>query len=204
MTDFNDKTRYDHIQRLQKANGIDPYYSRHDDVYERNGNSNALVVVALFGMGAAFGMVGITALKACDRDPDPVIVQLDCQACHSRKAAMVEFFRKAGSQTPEQMAEAVLATKSPRLLAAVAKVESGGNPHIRKGGYKGRHAGAFQVNGRIHGRVSHDPVQQALQAESILSELTETMPIKQALSVYGGDSSSRYQRQVLAELVRVP
>lgn len=158
------------------------------------------VLAVILTLSIAYSCVS----EAPAQSEKPVSGGLDCRVCHSKHAAMTEYFRKAGSITPEAMAEAVLATKSPRLLAAVAKVETGGNPHIRRGGRKGMHAGAFQVNSKIHGRVSMDPVKQALQAEAILSELTETMPVKRALSIYGGDPSSRYHKTILAELVRVP
>lgn len=168
---------------------------------------NALATAAVYLIGLTFGLAIATGI-AHYRKPAATVTYAPCGMCHgnktNNKAAMVKYFKDSGSKSPEKMAAAVLATQSPRLLAAIAKVETGGNPHIRKGGYKGRHAGAFQVNSRIHGRVSHDPIKQAKQAEAILTELTETMPIRKALSVYGGDSSSRYQRTVLAELVRVP
>lgn len=166
-------------------------------------NGNALATAAVYLIGLAFGLAIATGISHY-RKPAATVTYAPCTMCHNNKAAMVKYFKESGSKSPEKMAAAVLATQSPRLLAAIAKVETGGNPHIRKGGYKGRHAGAFQVNSRIHGRVSHDPVKQAKQAEAILTELTDTMPIRKALSVYGGDSTSRYQRTVLAELVRVP
>ena len=173
----------------------DPYYRP---------RSNAFATMTLFVTGISIGMVVVVAVKSCDRQTEPVVVKVNCAACHNRQTTLTEYFRKAGSRSPEDMADAVLNTRSPRLLAAVAVVESGGNPTVRNAGYKRRHDGAFQVNPRLHGRVSTDPIKQALQAESILCELAETMPIKKALSVYGGDSTSKYQRRVLAELTRVP
>ena len=133
----------------------------------------------------------------------PISRTVDCRACHV-KVAMTTYFKKIGSKTPEEMAVAVLKTKSPRLLAAMAKVETNGNPRIRRSGYKKRHHGAFQVNPHDWGTVPKDAVGQALQAERIMTELTETMPIKKALSQYGGDSTDRYQNKILAELVNVP
>jgi hypothetical protein len=168
---------------------------------------NPIGVIAIFLIGAVFGMIGLTAVKSCNKQAVPKTAfrkAKKCSACHNQMAAMAGYFRKAGSKTPEQMATAVLATKSPRLLAAIAKVESGGNPHIRRAGYKKRHDGAFQVNGKYWGKVPSDAAGQALQAEAILAELTTGHGIKKALSVYGGDSSSRYQRTILVELTQVP
>ena len=95
------------------------------------------------------------------------------------------YFMKIGSKTPQQMAEAVLHTRSPRLLAAMAKVESNGNPHIRNTGYKKRHSGAWQVNPKYWGKVSHDPIEQAKQTERILEDLVKNSNIRSALANYG-------------------
>lgn len=86
------------------------------------------------------------------------------------------FFERHGSPEAEAMAVAVTATKRPELrpiLAAVAVIETGADPSVRNGGYKGRHQGSFQVNPKFHGPVSESPTQQALQAERILTDLLE-------------------------------
>lgn len=131
--------------------------------------------------------------------------QLDCQKCHSRELQkqdkLSEYFRKNGSRTPEEMANAVLKTKSPRLLAAIAVKETGGNPSTRATGYKKRHHGAFQVNPKHWGAVSSDPVKQAKQSEAILTELVqEKGGIVKGLNAYGGDSQGKYAKMILAEL----
>ena len=173
------------------------------DHYLQTKKDNRQDIITLVLLGAVAGMIGITAFKACTKEPEPV--QRPCQACHTRVMVMANYFKKAGSKSsPEEMANAVLKTKSPRLLASIAKIESGGNPRLRNTGYKKRHHGAFQVNPKHWGKVPKDAAGQALQAERILTELTETMPIKKALSRYGGDTTDKYQRKVLAELVKVP
>ena len=177
---------------------IDPYYYRHDK------DKITFTDVVILSVGIAIGICLLSALRRCELEPQPAKVQHDCQQCHSRMVAMVKYFEKAGSRSPEEMANAVLSTKSPRLLAAIAKVETRGNSHIRNSGYRRKHDGAYQVNSKYWGRVPTDALGQALQAEKILSELTEEMPIKKALSVYGGDSTDKYQKRVLAELTRVP
>jgi hypothetical protein len=157
--------------------------------------------IVMISVGIVVGIVLMGTIKACDA-PQPA-VKAECMGCH-RKEAYTAYFKMAGSKTPEEMAYAVLSTKNPRLLAAIAKVESNGNSNIRSTGYKKRHDGAFQVNSRYWGRVGHTADEQALQAEAILTELTQAMPIKKALAHYGGDSTDRYSQKVLAELVRVP
>ncbi len=115
------------------------------------------------------------------------------------------YFMKVGSKSPQKMAEAVLHTKSPRLVAAVAAVESDGNHHIRNRGYKNRHHGAWQINPKFWGAVSHEPIEQALQAEDVLEALvTDTKNIKVALAKYGGDSTDNYSNEVLTELINTP
>lgn len=134
-------------------------------------------------------------------------IQLDCRECHKR-VAFSRYFESKGNPTPEQMAEAVLSTKSPRLLAAIATKGEHNSPFwVRKGGYKGRHAGAWQMskgNEKAYGPVPYDAVGQALQAEKLLVDLTNEMPIEKALNQYGGDSTNKYSNRVLAEIINVP
>jgi len=54
--------------------------------------------------------------------------------------------------------------------------------------------------------VSTDPAEQALQAELVITSLAQEHrgDMRKALNAYGGDSSGRYARVVLAELARVP
>lgn len=158
-----------------------------------------LQMVALTGLGAA----ALVIFTECQ--PKPKLTE--CMGCH-RKAAYTAYFQKAGSKSPQEMAEAVLATKNPRLMAAIAKIETGGNPHIRNTGYKKRHDGAFQIASKHHGKVSHDVVEQALQAEMVLvGMLSEEKSIIPALNAYAGHTDKkrgRYAYNVLAELSQVP
>jgi hypothetical protein len=133
-----------------------------------------------------------------------------CKDCHhsSRVSRMTQYFRESGSPTPEALAEAVLSTKSPRLLAAVSVAGEKNTPYwVRRGGYKKRHAGAWQVNQRIHGRVSRRPTEQAKQAERILEDLLKESKgdVVKALNHFGGDTTRRmYALNVLDELKEVP
>jgi hypothetical protein len=180
----------------------DPYYSRHDKDLKIMYGGLGLCI------GAIVGMAFITAVKSCDKEPLPTAFKNSCTIkCHkdSRKKSMTDYFRKAGNKHPEQMAVAVLATSKPKLLAAMATKGEKNTPYtVRKGGYKRRHAGAWQVNPKDWGKVPMTPLGQALQAERILEDLTDKKPIKQALSHYGGDSTDKYANRVLAELVNVP
>jgi len=159
----------------------------------------------IFLVGCVAGMLILATVKSCDKtDYRPK----NCQECHAnvQHKKFSEYFRKAGSKQPEEMANAVLKTEKPKLLAAIAVVESGGNPSVRNSGYKQRHHGAFQVNPKYWGKVPKDASGQAKQAENILRELTKDEPLKVALSQYGGDTSKRqkYANLILEELQNVP
>jgi hypothetical protein len=155
--------------------------------------------VGLLAIGIVLGIVLDTGIKACHKPPTPL---RDCSGCHNK---FTSYFQKNGSRTPEVMAYAILQTRSPRLLASIAVVESGGNSHIRNTGYKKRYHGSFQVDPKIWGTVPHDAVGQALQAERILEELVgEKGTILAALNSYGGDTRGKYARTILRELQEVP
>jgi len=169
--------------------------------YERSGN--VITSLSLLCIGMVLGMILLALIRSCDKDPQPM-EPMGCLQCHNYKMQLTAYFKRNGSKTPEEMAYAVLQTKSPKLLAAMAVVESDGNHAVRNTGYKKRHHGAFQVNPRHWGKVPANPVNQAKQAERILEDLTDKHPIKTALSIYGGDSTDSYQKKILTELTRVP
>ena len=182
-------------------------YSRYE---KKCRDIDAFANLSMIMFGVALGMVVLATIRRCDPMPAqaaliPMASHNTCTGCHtySAHAKMTAYFRRNGSPVPEQMATAVLMTKRPRLLAAIATIETNGNPAKRNAGYKNRHSGSFQVNPYHWGRVSKDPIEQARQADSILDELTADYGHK-AISVYGGDSTNKYQRTVLAELVSVP
>lgn len=119
---------------------------------------------------------------------------------------MSKYFQKIGSPVPHDMAVAVSVTKKPRLMAAMAKVETRANPRIRYSGYKKRHHGAWQVNPADWGEVSHSEIAQALQAQDALEDFVRMSngDIQRALKGFGGDSTDKYAKMVLAELRNVP
>jgi hypothetical protein len=164
--------------------------------------------LALMIIGAALGMIIIMVARSCDREPMPAVTkQAACVGCHNRTVALVNYFKKSGSRSPQEMADAVLNShRNSRLLAAVAVVESGGNPRVVRSGYKGRHHGAFQVNPRHWQDVPLDAAGQAKQAERIIEELLmDHNGIVPALNAYGGDKThKKYALNVLKELQNVP
>ena len=138
--------------------------------------------------------------------------KLEMLKCHSdikptmRQIQMAEYFRRAGNKNPELMAEAVLATNKPKLMAAIAIKEN--TPYTcRKGGYKKRHVGAWQVNEKLHGYAGINPVQQALKAEAVLDDLLVECNgnLRKALNIYGGDKTRKvYAENILEELKNIP
>jgi hypothetical protein len=124
-----------------------------------------------------------------------------------RQIQMTEYFRRSGNKHPALMAQAVLKTKKPKLLAAVAVKGERNTPYtVRKGGYKKRHAGAWQQNEKYWGLVPHDPLNQALKAERDLEGLiAEKGNIVTALNQWGGDKTKKvYAKNILAELENIP
>jgi hypothetical protein len=166
-----------------------------------------LVMIAMAITFVAGFEVGKNTLEFNYNHSELQPVQLDCRECH-RKVAMTRYFERRGNPTPEQMAEAVLATKSPRLMASIAVKGEKNTPYwTRNGGYKKRHDGAYQMSKahkKAYGPVPPDPIGQALQAERYLSDITSELNIKEALNEYGGDSRGHYANRVLAELINVP
>lgn len=196
MDDFLD--RHDRMARLKQPTGL----NTPDNFEIRDSNPIASVFLILIGM--VMGMVLLSGLRACDPPPATAKVA-ECANCHNKTMTMANWFRKKNNPHPVKMANAVLATNHPRLLAAVAVAGEKNTPYtVRKGGYKKRHAGAFQVNEKLHGAVPYGPTEQAAQAEKILERLMTSYPTKKALSIYGGDSTDAYQKRVLAALQEVP
>jgi len=212
MSDF--LNRYDLMQRLgnrpprqQEDDEEQMEYLRQWAARKKNSHPASYTIIG-WCIGLVFGVILITVMKSCIKAPQPTAHSPNCTECHSstaRKHSFIDYFTKAGNKHPIKMANAVLATKKPRLLAAVAVAGEKNTPYtVRNGGYKKRHAGAWQANPKYWGKVPLDPVGQALQAERIMEELTESKPIRTALSIYGGDSSSNYANRVLKELQEVP
>jgi hypothetical protein len=63
--------RYDRMQRLDKSDGLDPYYSRHDDDEDLYRGGNVFASMALILMGVVWGLVIMSVIHACDKEPVP-------------------------------------------------------------------------------------------------------------------------------------
>ena len=115
------------------------------------------------------------------------------------------YFLKNGSPDPVQMAVAVMETKRPALMAAMAVKESNGNP--RAVGDGGHSRGAWQVQPKHWGTVPMDPTQQALQAEKILDELVAASPrrsLRCGLARYnGGNTPPRVSYQYARDVIKM-
>lgn len=139
---------------------------------------------------------GITGWLACATGTALIITALmhGCQesAIATRNMGLTyeqeqykNFFKVQGSKEPDVMAVAVSHTKNPKLMAAIAAVESGGNP--KAVGDSGASKGAFQVQGKHWGKVKDNALEQALQAEKILEELlVQRGRLRCALAAYNG------------------
>lgn len=186
----------------------DTYYNRH------NQNSDAFTKISLICIGILIGMALLAVIRSCDKDPEPIVTRNNCIKCHSKeykkKQEMVAYFVKAGSKSPEQMAEAVLKTKNPRLLAALHVGGEKNTPHTSmKTGYKNRYSGAWQTS-KHWGKITKNTTitEQALIAEFALkAHVDDEKSIIKGLNAYGGESNrvtGNYAYNVLAELTKVP
>ncbi len=150
-------------------------------------------------------LIGFTS-KAC---VDGVVAQAEIQEKYysapisQEQQDLVHFFVRHGSPEPERMAAAVSKTRRPKTLAAIAVVESRGNP--KAVGDNGDSKGAFQVQQRHWQPVPESPEDQARQAEQILEELLATTRgrLRPALIKYNAGENSppsakRYADRVLA------
>lgn len=106
----------------------------------------------------------------------------------AKEKKLAAIFEDHGSPAPMDMAKAVLNTKRPVVLAAIAIQESNADP--KAVGDNGASHGAFQVQKQHWGRVSSDPADQAQQAERILDELVDHEPrgslCRRTLAKYNG------------------
>lgn len=183
----------------------DPYHLKYV-ARQRRGKIGAWSIVALAVIG-----LSILAVHTYESKEEEKAIVLPMKKSHNiltdKEWRMKMYFVKNGSKSPEDMALAVLARRSPRLLARIAVVETNGNPHLRAYGYKKKHDGAWGVNREYWGVVSKDPMWQAMQAEFALETKTKEAHnnIVVALNNYGGDVSKQtYANTVLSKLAEVP
>jgi len=187
---------------------LDPYYDKGWKQRNKLTKQNVISTVAILLIGLSF----FIAHSIVKREPAPVMKKSHSEILPTtRQIVLSEYFRRKGSPTPNQMAEAVLATSQPRLMASIAIRESHGNPKAVGDGGKSR--GAFQCQPRhwkhlmYEKKVSNDPVIQALDSERILEALVAENDgnLKKGLNAYNGDKTKRtYAQNILAELENVP
>lgn len=193
VNDYNTLERHDLIQKLQTGNGLPP-----KEPYDYDW------IIAMLSGALITGAIIIGFQSCVKRTETTNHSTINCSDCHNKYTS---YFHRKGSSQPERMAYAVAQTRNPRLLSAIAITESNGRPELRNTGWKRRHHGAFQVNPRDWGNVGHSAVEQALQADMILQELTASSNgnIIKALNAYGGDKTrKKYAFNVLDELKEVP
>ena len=150
-------------------------YIYDEDLYPRR--YNHIFIVALSGL-LLTGLLLKTCLPEQTVEASPTFTEYDRFAI---------YFKAWNSPAPEAMAHAVLQTKRPALMAAIAVKESNATPWAV--GDSGRSKGAFQVQEQHWGDVPFDPVGQALQAERILEDIMRDDrkgKLRQVLARYNG------------------
>ena len=120
--------------------------------------------------------------KCAETEPyKPVLTRYD---------KMKIFFTWHSSPVPSIMSSAVLQTKQPALMAAIAVKESNGTPWAVGDG--GESKGAFQVQEKHWGEVSPNVYDQVIQAEKILEELSASNAggsLRSNLAKYNGGTN---------------
>lgn len=156
-----------------------------------------------------FAIVLIFAGHTCSsKEPQPALKNCHSNVTSFRQLQMTEYFRDANNKHPEMMATAVLETKRPKLMAAIAVAGEKNSPFtVKQGGYKKRHVGAWQVSKRDWGYAGATPIDQALKAERVLDDLLEECngDLRKALNRYGGDRTRKvYAKNILNEVKNIP
>lgn len=161
-------------------------------VEERSPMYMAIMTV---GVVAALG-ISLTLLTKC-QEPRTVYTSHITEQQHT----LAGVFKNNGSKQPLEMAIAVSKTKRPKLMTAIAIVESNGNPTAV--GDSGASKGAFQVQAKHWGAVPTTALEQATQAERILDELivANRGRLRQALAEYNGGTKPPKQSYRYADRV---
>lgn len=157
-------------------------------------------------------MVGLLMTECSDQTVRAIkdTEELSKAVLTSEQAEYRDFFKGHGSPASEQMAIAVTKTKRPAFMAAIAVVESNGDP--KAVGDNGASKGAFQVQEKHWGKVPTTAVEQALQAERILEELLSSRRalrrggsrLRVALARYnGGDRPPRISYKYADKVMRL-
>ena len=161
------------------------------------------------GLGLIIAMMVVSCVKGIDKtieleEINNAPYRQQRQEILNRNDKLADAFHNAGSADPHLMAKACRATKDPKLMAAVAIVESNGTPHaVGRSGERG----AWQVIPKVWGSVPKSADGQARQAERILDELVAASPrrsLLQGLSAYNtGRYNSKVGRQYAMKVLKV-
>lgn len=165
-------------------------------------------LLAAGGLGLIIAMMVVSCVKGIDKTIE-LEERKNAPLRQERERIMrgdhlADAFQTAGSPDPHLMAKACRATKDPKLMAAVAIVESNGTPHaVGRSGERG----AWQVIPKVWGNVPKSADGQARQAERILNELVVASPrgsLLQGLSAYNtGSYNSKVGRQYAMKVMEV-
>ena len=166
-------------------------------------------ILAAGGLGLIIAMMVVSCVKGIDKtieleEINNAPYRQQRQEILNRNDKLADAFHNAGSADPHLMAKACRATKDPKLMAAVAIVESNGTPHaVGRSGERG----AWQVIPKVWGSVPKSADGQARQAERILDELVAASPrrsLLQGLSAYNtGRYNSKVGRQYAMKVLKV-
>lgn len=152
-----------------------------------------LLCVTFFGIYLAMGTIERLEQRA---ETEPLTQQ---------ETKLALWFIDHNSPDPATLSRAVCRSKKPHVMAAIAVVESGGDPKAVGDGGKSR--GAFQVQAEHWGEVPIDADGQAVQAERVLEGLLargglRRSSLKTGLARYNGGGNPpsaawRYADRVL-------
>lgn len=156
-------------------------------------------------------LIGCFVVVAAVDSPDyhadmSVKPSIETRQLTGKEARLAEYFAKAGSDMPIEVAQTIISTaKRPRLMSAIAKVETQGRNVRGKNG----EVGVWQVMPEYHGPVDpHNLAEQLRQSEAILDELLEQTggSLRGAVQAYNGSGPAavRYSMKVMREIREVP
>ena len=158
------------------------------------------MIICAFGFAGSVEFNSIQATKTAEQNEQRVVVVEE--ALSVAEVQLAEFFERQGSPAPVEMGKAVAKRKRPRLLAAVAAVESNGNPAaVGKAG----EVTAWQIIEKEWGSAGVTTEAHSKKAEDILEELIRQNNgnLRAALSAYNGDRSGRYAAKVMKKVSEV-
>lgn len=158
------------------------------------------------------------AAYSCSSKEEKVEFKTTCVSAHEPNAMpasitgrylkLVSYFKKHNNPHPEMSASAVIETRKTKLMASVAVKGEKNSPYTsKKGGYKKRHKGMFQVNEKDWGFAGNTPIDQALKSEQVLDEFIVSYggSLQKGLNGYGGDKTRKvYAKNILNELQNIP